>query len=74
VRPIGKMKKGTWPLTLAVLLLLLSASLPVAFAQTPEAQPLPEATPLLEGRRATPDPASVSSGEVTAEGTGEVPG
>jgi len=74
VRPIGKMKKGTWPLTLALLLLLLIASLPVAFAQTPEAQPLPEATPLLEGRRATPDPVPVSSGEVTAEGTGEVPG
>jgi MscS family membrane protein len=73
-RPPGKMKNGIRLLTLGLLLALLSASAAVAFAQTPEAQPLPEATPLLGGRQAAPGPAPMSSVEVAAEGTGDVPG
>jgi small-conductance mechanosensitive channel len=71
----GKLKKGTWILTLALGLLigLLFASPAVVFAQTPEPQPLPEATPLWESQQATPGPAPVSSAEVAPEGTGGLP-
>jgi MscS family membrane protein len=72
--PPGTTKKGKRMLALALLIGLLSASPAGVFAQGPEPQPPPEATPLLEGRRqATPAPESTSSVEVTAEGTGEVP-
>jgi MscS family membrane protein len=68
-RPPRKMNKGTWLLTLGLLLVLLSASPAVAFAQTPEPQPLPEATAVLEGMRSPPSPTPTTSAEVTPEGT-----
>ena len=71
--PPGKLKKGTWILALALLIGLLFASPAAVFAQTPEPQPLPEATPLLESPQSTPGPAPGSPAEVTPEDPGGLP-
>ena len=62
-----------WILALGLLIGLLFASPAAVFAQTPEPQPLPEVTPLLEGQQATPSTAPGSPDEVTPEGTGSIP-
>ena len=62
-----------WILALGLLIGLLFASPAAVFAQTPEPQPPPEATPLLESRQATSSPALGSPAEVTPEGTGDIP-
>jgi small-conductance mechanosensitive channel len=71
--PPERAKKEKWILALGLVLLigLMSTGPAAVFGQTPEPQPLPAATPLLESRQATPSPPSENSAEVTPEGTGE---